>query len=83
MGPGRQTHIGFTMHDRQAPTRAQMQTMAETAFAELPAQFRDQMGDVVLQKCGAWLMGSVGAAQDRDIVGTFGPWEKKLRQSGR
>ena len=26
-----------------------MQTMAETAFAELPAQFRDQMGDVVLQ----------------------------------
>ena len=23
--------------------------MAETAFAELPAQFRDQMGDVVLQ----------------------------------
>ncbi|WP_421991089.1 metallopeptidase family protein [Qipengyuania sp.] len=37
------------MHDRQAPTKAQMQMMADAAFAALPAQFREQMGDVVLQ----------------------------------
>lgn len=43
------THIRATMHDRQAPTKAQMQMMADAAFDSLPAQFREQMGDVVLQ----------------------------------
>ena len=37
------------MHDRQGPTREQMQLLAEQAFAALPEQFREQMGDVVLR----------------------------------
>ncbi|QYJ08424.1 metallopeptidase family protein [Qipengyuania flava] len=37
------------MHDRPGPTQQQMQIMADAAFAALPAEFRDQMGDVVLR----------------------------------
>ena len=37
------------MHDRQPPTPAQMQQLAETALAGLPATFREQLGDIVLQ----------------------------------
>ena len=37
------------MHARPAPTKTQMQLMAEAAFAALPGQFREKMGDVVLQ----------------------------------
>ena len=37
------------MHDRQPPSKEQMQIMAETAFAALPDEFRSQLGDVVLQ----------------------------------
>ena len=37
------------MHDRQAPTQAQMQQMAESVVAALPDKFREQMGDIVLR----------------------------------
>ena len=37
------------MHDRPAPSRKQMQIMAEAAFAGLPAEFRSQLSDVVLE----------------------------------
>ncbi|HAD15565.1 MAG TPA: neutral zinc metallopeptidase [Erythrobacter sp.] len=37
------------MHDRPAPSREQMQIMAEAAFAGLPAEFRSQLSDVVLE----------------------------------
>ena len=37
------------MHDRPAPSRQQMQIMAEAAFAGLPAEFRSQLSDVVLE----------------------------------
>jgi predicted Zn-dependent protease with MMP-like domain len=37
------------MHDRQAPTQAQMQFLAEKALAALPAAFREQLGDIVLR----------------------------------
>ena len=37
------------MHDRQAPSKPQMQMMAQAALAALPAQFREQLGDIVLQ----------------------------------
>ena len=33
----------------EAPTRAQMQQMAEAVVASLPDHFREQMGDIVLQ----------------------------------
>lgn len=36
------------MRDRQPPTTSQMQMLADAAFAALPDQFREQMGDVVL-----------------------------------
>jgi len=39
----------MTMHDRQAPSKPQMQMMAQAALAALPAQFREQLGDIVLQ----------------------------------
>ncbi|HCB79390.1 MAG TPA: neutral zinc metallopeptidase [Erythrobacter sp.] len=37
------------MRDRPAPSREQMQIMAEAAFAGLPAEFRSQLSDVVLE----------------------------------
>lgn len=37
------------MHERQGPTKEQMQLLAEQAFTALPAPFREQMGDVVLR----------------------------------
>ncbi|MFW2351388.1 metallopeptidase family protein [Qipengyuania sp.] len=37
------------MHDRQAPTQAQMQLLAEEALAALPEAFREQLGDIVLR----------------------------------
>ncbi|MCH2496715.1 MAG: metallopeptidase family protein [Erythrobacter sp.] len=37
------------MHERPAPSREQMQMMAEAAFAGLPAEFRSQLSDVVLE----------------------------------
>ena len=42
-------HIDSVMHDRQAPSKARMQIMAETAFGALPDDFRNQLRDVVLQ----------------------------------
>jgi len=39
----------MAMHDRQAPSKPQMQMMAQAALAALPAQFREQLGDIVLQ----------------------------------
>ena len=37
------------MHDRQAPTQAQMQQMAESVVDALPDKFREQMGEIVLR----------------------------------
>lgn len=37
------------MHDRSGPTQAQMQQMAESVVASLPAKFRDQMRDIVMR----------------------------------
>ena len=39
----------MAMHDRQAPSKPQMQMMAQAALSALPAQFREQLGDIVLQ----------------------------------
>ena len=37
------------MHDRPGPTQTQMKLMAEAVIASLPAEFRAQMGEIVLQ----------------------------------
>ncbi len=37
------------MHDRQGPSAVQMQQMAEAVVRSLPEEFRDQMGEIVLQ----------------------------------
>ena len=37
------------MQETSAPSIADMQAMAETALAALPAEFREQLGDIVLR----------------------------------
>ena len=47
-GAGKRISQAMT-DDFAGPTRAQMQDMAEGVVARLPQQFRDQMGEIVLQ----------------------------------
>ena len=37
------------MHERNGPTREQMQLMAENVVATLPQQFRAEMGEIVMR----------------------------------
>ena len=42
-------HINVMTDETRAPSREEMQLMAESALAALPAQFRSELGDVILR----------------------------------
>lgn len=62
------------MHDRQPPTPTQMQQLADAALAALPAAFRDQLGDIVLQVenfATPEQLASVGLADRWELSGLY------------
>lgn len=55
--------------DRPPPTDVQMQLLAEQALASLPAQFREQLGEVVMR------VEDFATAEQLRSVGLDDPWE--------
>lgn len=77
------------MQEKTPPTAAQMQMLAEAAFAGLPAKFRDLMGDVVLQVeefATQEQLASVGMHDRWDLSGLYEGeplTERSIWESGR
>lgn len=61
--------MALIMPGRQPPTKAQMQMLAQAALGALPAQFREQLGDVVLD------VEDFATPEQLESVGLADKWE--------